>query len=92
MLIRRRTPPSGGGGAENETSFVFCDAESAAAVGLEGIGAGRNGGLNLRGKRCRKEGAFAKRWRGKLAAEKEGEAERGWRFAKQDLGEASRRR
>ena len=62
--IRQRDPRGAGSLAENETSSVFCDAESGAAVGLEGIGAGREGGSNLREKRCRKEGAFAKRWRG----------------------------
>ena len=30
----------------------------------EGNGVGREGGSNLGGKRCRKEGVFAKRWRG----------------------------
>ena len=90
--IRQRNPRGAGSRAENETSSVFRDEESAAAVGLEGIGAGRNGGLNLREKRCRKEGAFAKHWRWKLAAEEEGEAGRGWRLRSRTWGKASLRR
>ena len=52
VVIRCGIPLSGGSRAENETGFVFCDAESGAAVGLEGIGAGCNGGSNLGEKRC----------------------------------------
>ena len=89
MLIRQRASPRAGSRAENETSSVFRDEESAAAVGLEGIGGGRNGGSNLREKRCRKEGVFAKRRRGKVAAEEEGEAGRGWRLRSRAWGKAS---